>query len=205
MSGPVTLKPLPDDRPEPHASRGARVLGEAGVDAFFRRDWTMASFRRFLANSNEPMEALDVSSIAMTPWTGLKQLLRNDNHEAELLAEFVQYKDAYTEQFTCSAVPLVLFCANAQAYVGPDHPLPWLLSTARFGADALDELMLRFTAEHDDSWSEPRLDRILQVLLGTGYSRSHLPAAGDSRLTWQFVELTNGDVLLLAGYEWFPN
>jgi hypothetical protein len=195
--------------PAPQDARGERVLGKPALDRFLRRDWALDDVDRWIRHSNAPTEALHLADIALRPWDALKQLLPSvvsgsAGFDVVALRTFSEYADVYTGHAACALLPLMLLCQDAGSYAPTDSALrPTILAARRVG-ETLDELAGSYKGKEDPSPRKaPALARVLQVQLGSGYQTERSLQEGDSCLAWQFIELVNGDLLLLAGYEWF--
>lgn len=195
----ILIKVRPDGL-EPNENRGD-YYGDAG-DRFLRTDWTMESIRRLMASANEPFHGVCLARIRTQAWDALEQLLPRSSKEREAMRTMCEYVDAYTGRFTPSLWPLLVLTTAPEQYE------PALSATgASVDFVTLDEPEL---AEYLEEVTTSRsfgerinIGRIAQVCLGTGYSRMCLPSDGSAVIEAQFAELSNGDILLLAGYEWF--
>lgn len=170
---------------------------------FLRLDWNLEKVLGFFKQLNEPYSALSLAYLGLNAWKTLEKLLPDSGKEVRAMHEKCQYSDCFTDRFCPSMLPLFVVTTDPSQYV--DEPRGFgasAIERATLDEEALADALKRYT-EGASAGATLAPGRIPQVLLGTGYSRSCLPSDGDSRLNWQFSGLSNGDVLVLAGYEWF--
>lgn len=198
----ITLKVRPDNcfDTEAGAARGDYIYGDK-QDCFLRPDWTLAQVRSFINASNEPMVGLSLTQIDLATWDVLESLLPEASKELRLMKSFSEYEDLYTSRFSCALYPMVVLTRDWSQYQTSGKVSKDRVEFSVLDDDELHEMFDR----RSKSGSMDRLDvgRVPQVIMGTGYTRSCMPSDGSAVLEWQFAELTNGDILVLAGYEWF--
>ncbi len=185
----------------PNEDRGDYVLGDA-QDKYLRTDWTLDTILSMVRQGNEPMKAIDLSALNPRTWTVLLELLSPGTGPMALadMKNSALYQCHYTDQRLCSLLPLYLVTLSWEQYVRP-------------GSAGLDRDSLMYASSeledgipfgtNDQFGDRIGLSRVQQCLLGTGYTMATLPSDGSSVVNYQFAELTNGDILILAGYEWF--
>lgn len=195
----ITFKPQHDL--EPLEGRGDYIYGD-NQDVFLRIDWSLAQVRAFVRSSNEPFVGLFLSALGADTWKVLDRLFSSAaQRELRTMKAHCEYQDCYTGRFSTSLFPLVLLTRQLSAYAHDEGYEPRHLD---YACEAEHNLERELTdLENDECSCRIRLSRIAQVLMGTGYTNSCLPSDGDAIIDWQFAELTNGDILVLAGYEWF--
>lgn len=199
----LTLK-LPPAEMTVSEDRGDYVFGDMPT-LFLRLDWTLDKALGFFQQLNEPFSALYLSYLSTKPWSALEQLLCEGTKEVRAMKANCQYSDSYSERYSPSLLPLFILTVDPDQYVKPGQGF----DRQAIGRATLDEDEFRTKLapyrEQLPAGSDVNPGRIAQVMLGSGYSFSHSLADGTSVLRWQFSELTNGDVLVLAGYEWHSN
>ncbi len=185
----------------PHEDRGDYVLGDA-QDKYLRTDWKLDTIISMVRQGNEPMKAVDLSALGAQTWKVLLEMLSPGTGPMALadMKNSALYTCHYTGQKMCSLLPLYLVTLSWEQYVRP-------------GTRGLDRDSLQYASSeledgipfgtNDQFGDRIGVSRINQCLLGTGYTQATLPSDGDAVIEWQFAELTNGDILMLAGYEWF--
>lgn len=197
----LTLKLAPQDA-EIEENRGDYAYGN-NPTLFLRVDWSYEQLLTLLKCGNEPMFGLWLSSVSQDTWSALKKLLPSGGKELGVLKDRCEYNDVFTQRFTPSLLPLLIISLGFEQYTLEDgrkaHEVyGWAIEEER---ELLASLKAR--KEDGDETSNLGLSRIEQVLLGTGHTQARLPSDGTAGVNWQFAELTNGDILVLAGYEWF--
>lgn len=196
----LTLKLPPGNLVAPE-DRGDYPFGD-NAPLFLRVDWTLKQTMSFFQRLNEPYSALYLPYLVSKPWDALEKLLPDGTKEVRAMHEKCQYKDYYTERFSSALLPLMVLTVDPDQYVDETRGLG-AEDLARATMDEA-ECSERLEQYHQlvPAGSELNPGRVAQVLMGSGYSLTCMPLDGTSVLRWQFSELTNGDVLLLAGYEW---
>lgn len=202
MSAPetvITFKPQHDLKP--CEGRGDYVYGD-NQDVFLRVDWSLEQVKSFVRTSNEPFVGLVLSNLRADTWQALALLLGDAaQKELKTMRTHCEYSDYYTNRFSPSLFPVLLLTRNLGAYARDEGYEPRHLEFASEAEHKLEQVLADL--QSDEYECRIRLSRIAQVLMGTGYTNSCLPSDGDAIIDWQFAELTNGDILVLAGYEWF--
>lgn len=202
---PVEQTELPasalDERGDyPHGSKPTKYL---------RPDWTLPHVLGLVRASNEPLVGLPLRALGADTWMVLKRLMGADAAavpDALLdMEEGLAYVDVFTDRQAYAAFPLYVLTRDTDQYAQPSRGV----TAERLAAIACtgEELTARLSAlDQDADWEvRVKVDRVTQVLMGTGFMTEYLPADGSVILDWQFAEFSNGDILILAGYEWFNN
>jgi hypothetical protein len=200
---PITIKPRPDNVTAVGTDRGDYVYGDA-QDRFLRPDWDMDTIKSFISSSNEPIDAISLPALGNLTWDKVSELLPGGEREVKLMRDYSQYEDAYTGRFTDSLYPLLILTRDVTPYrkalQGKESAdrIRWATFLSKDVPSLLEDL-----TESSNTDARVALGRVSQVLIGTGFTRMCLPTDGSAVIEWQFAELSNGDILALAGYEWF--
>ncbi len=195
----ITIKVRPDGL-ESNPSRGD-YYGDAG-DRFLRTDWTLPFVRGLMERANEPFFAIELSGLRVQSWDALGLLLPQAHRERGAMRHLSDYEDVYTGRSTPSLWPLYVLTTAPEQYHPALHEAQALPELVTLGANELSDC-LDLLAESTTFGERISVGRVIQVCMGTGYTRSCLPTDGSAVLEAQFAELSNGDILVLAGYEWF--
>lgn len=197
----LTLKLPPSDL-DIEENRGDYAHGSNSA-RFLRTDWSYEQLLTFLRSGNEPMYGLWLDRVSQDTWSAVNKLLPGAKKELAAFKDQCEYEDVFTGRFTPSLLPLMLISLGFEQYTLEDgrkaHEVyEWAIEEER-------EMLASLKARKDEGnlTANLGLSRIEQVLLGTGHTKALLPSDGTVGVNWQFAELTNGDILVLAGYEWF--
>ncbi len=195
-----TLKVKPDNVTA-LPGRGDYVFGD-NQELFLRPDWDFKTVLRFFEQLNEPLQVLDVRLLERQPWNALRKVVKDGLFEVRAMQDKADYLDCYTELHTPSLLPQFLLSTDTGQYAHAEGYTAGQLEMATLEESEFKAVVGSY--DNQAAWGPPLVPgRVQQVLIGTGYSRSFLPTDGDSHLAWQFTELTNGDVVMSLGYEWF--
>ena len=199
---PITLLPTPAHL-EANPSRGDYIYGESQGE-FLRTDWTLEQVLA-TTGARDFVQGLPLGAISKCSdygWGALRLLLPEDSVNVAAMKGGCVYDDVVTGHRAMGLVPLYLLTTNVDAYA---HDKGFSMNRLRSVADRQDDVEDYFDGhkKHRAYLEELALSRIEQVLLGSGYTDFTLPSDGSVGVSWQFVALSNGDVLLLAGLEWF--
>lgn len=177
-------------------SRGTYVLGSAQAK-YLRTDWTLERLRSMVAQNNEPLSLLYLPGVAQRTWGALSAML----HEPVALLDMqnsAKYTCEYLRQETPSLMPLYLLTADLEQYA---HDKSYSLD--RLMRACLNPSAAGWLNNPLDSTNTMNVPHIQSVMMGTGHTADLLPSDGTAIKCAQFAELTNGDILVLAGFEWF--
>ncbi len=194
---PVTLKPRPADVPKDAGVRGDYLYGEDQAE-YLRPDWLLVTVEEHVRAANEPLQGIALRRLSSSTWGVLEELLPQGLEEVQRMRGNAAYEDVYTQHTTTSLYPLLIVTPDAQQYPDVNNQLEFATLDTTELLEYLPQLVDKKT--HDCGVA---LGRIEQVLLGSGYTQMCLPSDGSACIELQFAEFTNGDILVLAGFEWF--